>query len=964
MGKIFMRKLKKVKSKMFFSCLFISMIFALNMGLVSAYTAPTTTTLTMDKNTAYFLETVTFTAHVEKVGGSSWPIEGVLWFHDTTTGQNLSDSPVPLDVYSEATLEWTVPLGYPLGYHDINATFIPENPQDYQSSSDVEILDVLGTGFTANLAANPEKAYREETSVNLTTVLTGANVSNKLAKYYYEDSIGLNYIGQSDVIDNVSVYLWTPEWVMELGGTTVWVKIYNDSDEYMGINDSTLVEIWDKTEVSVSYHQEPYYPQGVVEADIRVFLASNIGVDVENATVEVYDLLDDQLVGVYETDEDGVFTFIYDPQQVGQHTLNLTVYPEDSFVEGDNHYSTYIVNGETLIVTEVPGEAQRDTMIYLNATVYCYGEIVTEGNLLLKYTNGTIIETFQVMGKVVYGYYVFPSHELGEMVFFWEYEGTVIYDPSNSTTDVVTFWSIPNFAQGSVSTNPTSTITGQNVEIKGQLIDEVGEGVENALITLYEGGSLRGTAVTGFDGWFYYNYSITSSMPVGWHTILVKFEGEGSIYCYPAQSSPMVQFFVRTPITLTMETTLYAEEDVDIQVEGTPNHMINLYWQQGSGGSANWITNIPLDQNGQGSTTWNVPYHKGLILVFANNSYGDTDSKTCEVWIKPTGDFTNLPANVTVSEVVSFSVQCSERYRVLANQMPVTGWFAGETQNQISLSFTSRGEHVVAIEANDTYVVHTFIEEVVEAWDTVQVTLSCPSSADVGAQVTATVYVVGVNTGPVSGTTVHLYADSVMVSSSITDSYGEATFTFSLREKGTYSMQVLSLASDYCQRGVSNIESLTAGDGSQDPINNPPSIDKVWYTDYPNTFVGINETEEMKFEVTISDDGAVSAVYLLISGTRVDLAQISDTLWKGSYKFTENGDYSITLVAEDDKEAKTSMFLCSVKVLQPGGSDPPSKGSGDGSDSQGESNTANLLTVSLVGVTILGVYFLTNKKQQ
>lgn len=960
-----MRKLKKVKSKIFFSCLFISMIFALNVGLVSAYTAPTTTTLTMDKNTAYFLEMVTFIAHVEKVGGSSWPIEGVIWFHDMTTEQNLSDSPVPLDVYSEATLEWTVPLGYPLGYHDINATFIPENPQDYQSSSDGEILDVLGTGFTANLAANPEKAYREETSVNLTTVLTGANVSNKLAKYYYEDSIGLNYIGQSDVIDNVSVYLWTPEWVMELGGATVWVKIYTDLGEYTGINDSTLVEIWDKTEVSVSYHQEPYYPQVVVVADVRVFLASNIGVDVENATVEVYDLLDDQLVGIYETDENGVFTFTYNPQQVGQHTLNLTVYPEDPFIEGGNHYSTYIVHGETLIVTEVPGEAQRDTMIYLNVTVYYYGEIVTEGTLLLKYTNGTIIETFSVMAKVVYAYYVFPSHELGEMVFFWEYEGTMIYDPSNSTTDVVTFWSIPNFAQGSISANPTSTITGQNVEMKGQVIDEVGEGVENALITFYEGGSLRGTAVTGFDGWFYYNYSITSSTPIGWHTILVKFEGDGSIYCYPAQSSPMVQFFVRTPITLTMETTLYAEEDVGIQVEGTPNHMINLYWQPaGTGDPANWIGNIPLDQNGQGSTTWNVPYHKGLIVVFANNSYSDIDSKTCEVWIKPTGSFMNLPASVTVGEVVGFSVQCSERYRVLANHLPVTGWFAGGTQKQISLSFTSRGEHVVAIEANDTYVVHTFIEEIVEAWDIVQVTLNCPSSTDVGSQVTATVYVVGVNTGPVAGATVHLYANSSMVSSSITDSYGEATFTFSLSEQGTYSMHVVSLASDYCHQGDSNIETLTVGGGSPDPNNDPPNIDQVWYTDYPNSLVVINESEEMEFEISVSDDGAVSAVYLLIGATRVDLTQFSDTLWKVSYQFSEKGDYLITLLAEDDKNAKTSTFLCSVKVLQPDDSDPPSEEPDNGSDNKGETNTVNLATLSMIGLVVVGVYLLTNRKHQ
>ena len=210
----------------------------------------------------------------------------------------------------------------------------------------------------------------------------------------------------------------------------------------------------------------------------------------------------------------------------------------------------------------------------------------------------------------------------------------------------------------------------------------------------------------------------------------------------------------------------------------------------------------------------------------------------------------------------------------------------------------------------------------------------------------------------------HLYADSVMVSSSITDSYGEATFTFSMSEKGTYSMQVLSLASDYCHQGVSNIETLTVGDGSPDPSNDPPSIDQVWYTDYPNSLVVLYENDEMEFEISVSDDGTVSAVYLLISDTRVDLAQFSDNLWKGSFNFTENRDYSITLVAEDDKEAKTSTFLCSVKVLQPDGSDPPSEGSGDGSDSQGESNTANLLTISLVGVTILGVYFLTNRKHQ
>ena len=189
---------------------------------------------------------------------------------------------------------------------------------------------------------------------------------------------------------------------------------------------------------------------------------------------------------------------------------------------------------------------------------------------------------------------------------------------------------------------------GQVVEIRGRVVDELGQGVSGVTVQLRDGTTVLASTTSGSEGSFTISWNIPASYPLGSKTLTLYVPEQPSIYVEQSLTYVEIEVWDGTSLKLnSLPGRIHRGESISIS--GTLNML-------GSGNPVSGATVVisygqsrlgstTTNNNGRFSISFTVPnnWKRGQVIITAefpgaSSIYldGSEDSGSTALWVKPT----------------------------------------------------------------------------------------------------------------------------------------------------------------------------------------------------------------------------------------------------------------------------------------------------------------------------------------
>ncbi|MHA1975101.1 MAG: hypothetical protein ACTSW1_19100, partial [Candidatus Hodarchaeales archaeon] len=455
-----------------------------------------------------------------------------------------------------------------------------------------------------------------------------------------------------------------------------------------------------------------------------------------------------------------------------------------------------VVNIKGLTEIDITYESSgviRGENTLIQVTVLSGGTPLSEGQVSLEFSNGTIIETKSCVPGTEFQYFIKLDHPLGSMTYQIYYSGTNNYDSHVRQFDL-TIFSRPSFNYTKV--NASEVVKGQWVRIWGQLLDETVSYVsfEEIVITDTTVGVLLGTCTTNADGIFYYDYLISESSQIGIHFVEARYDGNVVKFYYSSGNKPTVSFTVRPPLSVMIDTEILSDSWTIITLSGGLNDAVNLSWQKDGEITWNYLGTVILNSTGNGEYNWTTPVdYKGRLTIRAEGP-NDTKYDNSEMYAIPK---INISGNSEgdVNSAYQFTIECTEQYQIWIQGQLWNDWVEGGVHEYV-YTFTSTGAKSIIVVSNDTYVYYNEKSLQVEIFEEITITISVPQETYVNLTTNIDGTIMGEVSGPIQNLDIIIEINGTRIQVDSSDNAGNYYFNPVFSEPGTYIIQTKTNTSE------------------------------------------------------------------------------------------------------------------------------------------------------------------------
>ncbi|MHA2272863.1 MAG: hypothetical protein ACXACI_13440 [Candidatus Hodarchaeales archaeon] len=771
---------------------------------------PCNVTVELDGGIVFANESFTITVNVTALGASPPPFYGgniaIMALAEEIV---LESYIIPSGFYFDLSIIFSVPipLWFSPGMTDLTANFT-DTKGNFFPAFRVFMIDILDAGHQLAVTVTPDPINRVDDQVTIRVDFAGDNATGKMIRVGWTDEATNWTITTRTVASDPEIILWSVSYTFAPGPYRVWVELYNPQTQYVYSSADQAVTLYDYVDLdwqmnttdlapgdTVSFHFECQQQDVVLAIPSRILITDS----------------EEGLIGNVTTDSLGVTDFIWNiPADTpgGSHSLNVTVVPLDSGagIVQQTFWIGITIKGRTELQLTYPAQIQRgDTLDVAYQLSVDNNDPVTEGQIYFTPPNDSLqIQDVDADGNGIFSLNISLNHPVGNQTFTVTYGGTGSYSMANETFNI-TVLSKPYFA--SLAVNASPVLPNQTLRVFGQLLDEVNQGVPEQSILFYLAGSIGlGTAITGADGSFAYNWIIPADATPGLNVISAEFLGNFSAGYLPPMNQPQsTQVLISNDIALEVPAITVAGTTEILKIHGGWGTEVSIFWQ------GNWsaeehllVADLPIPTSSVPyEVSWDVPLERGEVSFRIEDSLGRTRFASAGVYIDPQYVFPDPLESITlyIDQEYILNASCSDgSYRILVDDIPVTSWRT--TNTSLPLSFNIRGIHTIAMEISGSYILAKTIEVDITVYEPVTVNILVPSNVTANSSVTIEITVTSGLPGgqPLSGkdVSVELYDltrfSSIAVYSASLDVEGKRIIQTEPLSRGTYEVQVQVLA--------------------------------------------------------------------------------------------------------------------------------------------------------------------------
>ncbi|MHA2295764.1 MAG: hypothetical protein ACXAEU_12555 [Candidatus Hodarchaeales archaeon] len=739
--------------------------------------------------------------------------------------------------------------------------------------------------------------------MNLLT-LDGQLVQNLITNYYLTDYSNQINVGFSN---NVTVGNYNLSATLKDANTGIPLAF--DSDK-ITIIDDLLVDnfYWDITSIKV---QPGQIIQGyLVSREEDTFSDVSAQLQIRNEVLE--DILFDSI-----TDESGYIAFTFTiplNYTTGFHEITFSLYPlPDDLLHGSAKKTTSLaIQQETSIAHQQSSFLVRQEEGWFNATVVDNQGLPVETGTISLILNGEVIHESNVP-SVDYNYNVPINIPKGINIFTWRYTGTDTYGDSEQSFPVPVY-SIPIF--DNLSTSTGETFPGEGIEITGKLMDETGENVTGAVITINHGDNWRNTSyhdvITDENGLFKIIIEI-SNESIGLHSFTIEFNGWPEDFYLPVEGKPYFEVSVHPRVTLHVKDQLVAGENTTLEFRGKPDAEISIEILE----NQSWVefTVFSLDVNGIHVFAWTIPYHlKGEIFLRAGYSDDpETVIFSLEIQVKPKLEIQIANYHVITGEEIEILVSCSESHHIILDGEYWQENLSSGTR-QFILVFSEPGDHLLEVVAIGFHIIETSRNATIQVKEDYNVTVSMPSRVQRAVDITIEIDIVDDQQTPLEGFSVELFINDTLMATTITSQEGTAFVNLQLN--AGYFEGVVNIKPNDVETYISkeiDLEGITVYSVPKiditelQPVSGQVTNVIVILTD------GMNTIENEEIEVHLKKVTGDTVTF--IGSNRTDIQGVAKVTWNVTQ---ESGEYLLQVENVGSEFIQSITASEAVTVLEKG----------------------------------------------
>lgn len=522
------------------------------------------------------------------------------------------------DESGEFEFTYKIPKDEEPGTHYLNITF---NGTDYLGNSKITKKINVKQGIYLNATLNTTEVTIGKNftvSGNLTNE-TGGSLEN--TGYIIITLFGNELRNVSLTDKNFNINCTVPSNVPS-GNRSVMIRyVPNDSNkdkypEASVLQNLTVLGI--KTKVLLN--PKDAVRGHMVIIDGTVLDIYNNPVDFENVAVR----WNNSWIGETITNVNGKFNLNYnipDDENLGNLSISA-IFNETSKNKGSSNSTIYTIYSDTLISFDlnppIIQEIYRDSKIYLNGSLTDnIGNVLENKDIELGYDQGYLdSSTTDGNGRFSFIYDVDSKHDLGTLTFTFEFDGDGLYIESKKNANYK-IWAKTII---NISSVPDNVVVGNNITVKGNLKDDMGNMLEK--IIYIQIGTIS-KSKTSKDGNFSFNLTILPSEEAKNHTLKVDFKG--SEYYKSSIDTKIIRIIRTTNIIFNIPEFIYRNHTLEINGNlldnmgtGLDDKKIDIYWND------TFIEKTTTSSNGKFSISYPINYSQSLGRVKITAEFNGT----------------------------------------------------------------------------------------------------------------------------------------------------------------------------------------------------------------------------------------------------------------------------------------------------------------------------------------------------
>ncbi|MHA2299200.1 MAG: hypothetical protein ACXAEU_15325 [Candidatus Hodarchaeales archaeon] len=676
------------------------------------------------------------------------------------------------------------------------------------------------------------------------------------------------------------------------------------------VTDDLMVDnfYWDVTNQQVLPGQEI---QGYLvsrEEDTFSAVKANLLVEVRDTGLELFN---------DSTGDNGYVQFTFTlPEDFSPsyHDIDfkLSPLPDDRYHRVAIKTIRIVTQQKTSILHQQSQSLTRSEEGWFNATVIDeQGLPVEEGSLSLRMNGDLIHESNDPLANFVF---TLPANApRGTSLFTWYYSGSSTYRESEQSFPV-TIYSVPAFSN--LTINTIEAFPGDDIEIFGQLLEETGEEIVGAEITVTHRDNWDNfnhySVLTGDEGQFAFNYKLDNESN-GVHHFMVEFKGWTEEYYLLIDGKLFFEINAFPKISLILNDQLIAGENASLEFHGRPDQEMTLEILD----EANWLelATFTLDAAGKNRFEWFVPDKlRGEVLLRASYNTGTgVVIFNLRVKVRPLLDVQLDKSLVLTNEEILFLISCSENHDI---------WLDGDLwqenltpgTRQYSLSFSEAGDHELKIIARGNDVLDTTKTVSFQVRKDYSITVNMPTRAQRSMDFVVSISVVNSEKLPLEGFILELMINNTLMATTKTSQAGTAEMTISLNT-GYYegTLKVLPLDTSVYLSKVIVLDAFTIYSvpvieiPEMQPVNGRITSVEIKITDGLNPLV--NETINVHLK---GNSGNKSS---FIDSNRTDNQGIAMITWNVTQ---ESGNYLFQVINVGNEFLESIISTTAITVLSNG----------------------------------------------
>ena len=695
----------------------------------------------------------------------------------------------------------------------------------------------------------------------------------------------------------------------ELMDVNSGISLDNDSFQVTIVDDFVIDNFyWDITGQSV---QPGQIIQGYLvarEEDTFVGAEANLTVKIQDSGEILFNSI---------TDTNGYIQFTMTiPTDIsqGNHNISFNLTP----VTGDNFHLEVVMTNEVIILEDTIILHQGSPYLTRNVEGWFNATVVDEN--ILPVNTGTL--SLAINGELLhegnsatnYLYAVPNNATRGINIIDWYYTGESGYNDSEASFPIIVY-SMPVF--DNISSSIVETYPSQIVELKAQLLEETGDGVIGATVTVTHqdnwGNETQFQITTDSQGWFIYNFN-PGEDDTGIHFFTIEFNGYSEEYYLPITGNLVFEVSVTPPISLILNEQLIASENSTLEFQGRLDQEILLEIFESS--SWNEIGLITLDNNGNGLLEWTPSSTlKGEILLRVTYTSDQVTALfTLVVNVRPEITIEVPEHPYIVDDEINILVTSDEIHDIWLDGV-IWQSALSPGSRQFGITFTEAGNHLLEVIVSGNYIISTTRSLTIEARKNYTVTVDMPVRIQKSTDTVIDITIEDISDqSPIEGLNIELLMNDTLIASTTTSHLGIGSLNITLSQ-GFYNVAV-RITPD-----VSGVYLTKTVDLGSITVYSVPTIEITNFTPVKGQIVDI--------EVLLTDGVDLVAnntvtIYLkeLDGSNSIQIGtSVTDELGKAILSWNviqDSGEYYLQVENSEEQFLDSIISSKSIEIFEPG----------------------------------------------